>query len=180
MMRKMICLLIILVLCISVMPVLTSEKNSGDAIPDLTKTMPDDGQDSDQDSDIEGLVIKNGSNEISVSWDDIDREAFEGKLVNGKGITFFDKYEGSELRKVLADHGVKLSENSVITVTAEDGYTAEFTGAELLENGKVYIALSQNGIMLKNSKNRQGARVFVFGDPDSKRAVKRVTSISVN
>ena len=70
--------------------------------------------------------------------------------------------------------------DSVITVTAEDGYTAEFTGAEILENGKVYVALSQNGEMIEDRESVQGIRIIVFGDPDSKRSVKYVKTISVD
>ena len=73
-----------------------------------------------------------------------------------------------------------MSEDSVITVTAEDGYTAEFTGAEILENGKVYVALSQNGEMIEDRESVQGIRIIVFGDPDSKRSVKYVKTISVD
>lgn len=141
---------------------------------------PEDGKnDMAQNPAEEGIVINNSGKEIPVAWDYIAREPFEGKLVNAKGETFFDKFEGAELKKLLADHGVELSENSVVTVTAEDGYTAEFTGAELLENGKVYIALYQNGKMIEDDEVKQSARIIVFGDPDSKRTVKSVKSISV-
>ena len=75
---------------------------------------------------------------------------------------FLDKYEGSELRKLLVDKRIEILKDSVITVTAEDGYTAEFTGAEILENGKVYVALSQNGEMIEDRESVQGIRIIVF------------------
>ncbi len=68
----------------------------------------------------DGLVIKNGENEITVAWHEIDREQFEGDLVNGKGGNFHGRYGGAELRTLLGENGIEVSENSVISVTAED------------------------------------------------------------
>lgn len=90
------------------------------------------------------------------------------------------KYEGSELRVLLEEKGIEISEDSVIFVTGEDGYSAELTGAEIFEKGKVYVALSQNGAMIENSEGGQGAQMIVFGDPDSKRKVKYLKIVSVN
>ena len=126
-----------------------------------------------------GLVIQNDDNEITVAWDEIDREPFEGDIANGKGEITHRKYEGSELRTLLEANGIEVSEDSVISATGEDGYFVELTGTEILEKGKVYVALSYNGAMIEDSEGGQGAQIVVFGDPDSKRAVKYLKIISV-
>ena len=126
-----------------------------------------------------GLVIQNDGNEITVAWDEIDRAPFEGDLANGKGEITHSTYEGSELRTLLEANGIEISEDSVISVTGEDGYSAELTGTEILEKGKVYVALSQNGAMIENTEGGQGAQLVVFGDPNSKREVKYLKMVSL-
>jgi hypothetical protein len=64
-------------------------------------------------------------------------------------------------------------------VTSEDDYSAGLTGAEVLEKGKVYVALSQNGEKIENLEGGQGAKLIVFGDPDRQRAVKYLKMISI-
>ena len=127
----------------------------------------------------EGLIIENDGSEITVAWDKIEREPFEGDLVNGKGESSQDKYEGVELRNLLAAKGIEVAEDSVITVTSEDDYSAGLTGAEVLEKGKVYVALSQNGEKIENLEGGQGAKLIVFGDPDRQRAVKYLKIVSI-
>ena len=127
-----------------------------------------------------GLVIQSDGNEITVAWDEIDRAPFEGDIANGKGEMTHRKYEGSELRTLLEANGIEISEDSVISATGEDGYSAELTGTEILEKGKAYVALSDNGAMIESIQGGQGAQMIVFGDPNSKRVVKYLEIISVD
>ena len=64
------------------------------------------------------------------------------------------------------------------TIVAVEGriQTRSYDG----QNGKVYVALSQNGEMIEDRESVQGIRIIVFGDPDSKRSVKYVKTISVD
>lgn len=126
-----------------------------------------------------GMTIENDGSEITVAWDEIEREPFEGELVNGEGESSQDQYEGAELRNILEAKGIEVAEDSVIAVTAEDDYFTELTGAEVLEKGKVYVALSKNGEIIEDLKGEQGAKLIVFGDLDSSRAVKYLKTISI-
>ena len=127
----------------------------------------------------EGLTIQSAGSETTAAWNDIDRESFEGDLVNGKGEISHGEYEGMELGKLLAANGVEISADTVITATSEDNYSAELTGAEILEKGKVYVALSQNGEMIEGIEGGQGAQLIVFGDQNSKRAVRYLKAITI-
>lgn len=127
-----------------------------------------------------GMIISVDGNETTVAWEDIDAQAFEGDIVNGKGETFHNTYEGAELSAILEDNGVELDENAVVTVTSEDNYSAELTGAEVLESGKVYVALTQDGEMIEGIDGGQGAQLIVFGDPNSKRAVRYMKIVSID
>lgn len=127
-----------------------------------------------------GMIISTGGSETAVAWEDIDAQAFEGDIVNGKGETFHNTYEGAELSAILEDNGVELDENAVVTVTSEDNYSAELTGAEILESSKVYVALTQDGEMIEGIDGGQGAQLIVFGDPNSKRAVRYMKNVSID
>ena len=131
------------------------------------------------DKNVSGLVLAGGGKEVTVAWEDVGGQAFEGDLVNGKGEVTHHEYTGAELQVLLAANGIEVSESSVITATSEDNYSAELTGAELLEAGKVYVALTDGGKQLEGIDGGQGAQLIVFGDQNSKRAVRYLKTISV-
>ena len=131
------------------------------------------------DKNVSGLVLASGGKEITVAWEDVGGQSFEGDLVNGKGEVTHHEYTGSELQALLAANGIEVTESSVITAASEDNYSAELTGAELLESGKVYVALTDGGKQLEGIDGGQGAQLIVFGDQNSKRAVRYLKTISV-
>ncbi len=131
------------------------------------------------DKNVSGLVLAGGGKEVTVAWEDVGGQTFEGDLVNGKGEVTHHEYTGAELQALLTANGIEVSESSVITATSEDNYSAELTGAELLEAGKVYVALTDGGKQLEGIDGGQGAQLIVFGDQNSKRAVRYLKTISV-
>lgn len=131
------------------------------------------------DKNVSGLILSGSGKEITVAWEDVAGQSFEGDLVNGKGEVTHHEYTGSELQALLAANGIEVTESSVITAASEDNYSAELTGAELLEAGKVYVALTDGGKQLEGIDGGQGAQLVVFGDQNSKRAVRYLKTISV-
>lgn len=131
------------------------------------------------DKNVSGLILSASGKEITVAWEDVAGQSFEGDLVNGKGEVTHHEYTGSELQALLAANGIEVTESSVITAASEDNYSAELTGAELLEAGKVYVALTDGGKQLEGIDGGQGAQLIVFGDQNSKRAVRYLKTISV-
>ncbi|MBQ6314000.1 MAG: hypothetical protein IJI11_00185 [Mogibacterium sp.] len=127
-----------------------------------------------------GMVIISDDRNVTVAWDAIDAETFEGDLVNGKGETSHHEFTGAELVSILEDNDVEVERDAEIKVTSEDNYSAELTGAELLESGKVYVALTDNGEMIEGIEGGQGAQLLVFGDPNSKRAVRYMKTVEVD
>ena len=97
------------------------------------------------DKNVSGLVLVSGGKEITVAWIDVGGQSFDGDLVNGKGEVSHHEYTGAELQALLKANGIEISESSAITATSDDNYSAELTGAELLEAGKVFVALTEGG-----------------------------------
>ena len=131
------------------------------------------------DKNVSGLVLAGGGKEVTVAWEDVGVQSFEGDLVNGKGEVTHHEYTGSELQALLAASGIEVTESSVITAASEDNYSAELTGAELLAAGKVYVALTDGGKQIEGIDGGQGAQLIVFGDQNSKRAVRYLKTISI-
>ena len=132
-----------------------------------------------EDKNVSGLILSGSGKEITVAWENVAGQSFAGDLVNGKGEVTHHEYTGSELQALLAANGIEVTESSVITAASEDNYSAELTGAELLEAGKVYVALTDGGKQLEGIDGGQGAQLVVFGDQNSKRAVRYLKTISV-
>ena len=132
------------------------------------------------DKNVSGLVLVSGGKEVTVAWEDVGAQSFDGDLVNGKGEVTHHEYTGAELQALLKANGIEITDASVITATSEDNYSAELTGAELLEAGKVYVALTDGGKQIEGIEGGQGAQLIVFGDQNSKRAVRYLKTIFVN
>ena len=75
---------------------------------------------------------------------------------------------------------VKAKYHTTSTPAQNCSYSAELTGAELLEAGKVYVALTDGGKQIEGIEGGQGAQLIVFGDQNSKRAVRYLKTIFVN
>ena len=127
----------------------------------------------------EGLLVRNGKEETVVSWENVGKMAFEGDLVNGKGEVSHHIYEGAALLDVLKKAGAEVSETMALTATSEDNYSATLTGAEVLEDGKAYVALTRDGAMIEGIEGGQGAQLIVFGDENSKRAVRYLKTLTL-
>ena len=127
----------------------------------------------------EGLLLQSGGNTTAVAFEKLDQISFEGDLVNGKGEVSHHEYKGVELNALLAENKITVTEDSVLTATSEDNYSAELSGAEVLEADKVYVAVSADGKMLEGIEGGQGAQLIVFGDSNSKRAVRYLKKIDI-
>ena len=101
---------------------------------------------------------------------DIARIPVKGELINGKGESVSVDAKGSLLADVLISAGVDPAEASVLKITSHDEYSAEISGEELLEEGKVYLISNGDGSFT----------LIVFGDSNSKRKVKDVARIEVD
>ena len=127
----------------------------------------------------EGLTVTAGGKETVIAWEEIGSAAFEGDLVNGKGESKHHSYEGAELAALLQQAKIEVTENSKITAASEDNYSAELSGAEVLEPGKVWVALTADGEALEGIEGGQGAQLIVFGDSNSKRAVRYLKTFTI-
>ena len=101
---------------------------------------------------------------------DIARIPVKGELVNGKGERVSIDAKGSLLADVLTSVGIDPAEVDVLKITSQDEYSAEVSGEELLEAGKVYLISDDEGAYT----------LIVFGDSNSKRKVKNVARIEVD
>ena len=101
---------------------------------------------------------------------DIARIPVKGELVNGKGERVRINAKGSLLTDVLSSAGIDPAEVAVLRITSQDAYSAEISGEELREAGKVYLISEGDGTFT----------LVVFGDSDSKRKVKNVARIEAD
>ena len=151
-MRKRIILLIILILAVTV-ALLAILHLTGDRIVEQGKVE----------------IIQKGQKWF-LGKSDIARIPVKGELVNGKGERVSIDAKGSLLADVLTSVGIDPAEVDVLKITSQDEYSAEVSGEELLEAGKVYLISDEEGAYT----------LIVFGDSNSKRKVKNVARIEVD
>jgi hypothetical protein len=101
---------------------------------------------------------------------DIAKVSVKGELVNGKGETISVDTKGIALADMLTSIGIDPAKVTVLKITSQDEYSAEISGDELLEDGKVYLTSDGDGTFT----------LVVFGDSNSKRKVKDVARIEVD
>ena len=127
------------------------------------------------------MTLTAGDQEIEITAEDLDQTDFSGTLVNGKGDSFTNEYRGVEVAELLKAKDIEITEDSVITITAADNYSAEYTGAEAMESGKLYLATEENGEAVEPfEEGGVGVNCVIFGDKDSKRCVRFVTKLDVS
>lgn len=126
------------------------------------------------------ITLKSSGQEIKVPISDLDRENFSGETVNGKGEHFNNEYSGVELQTLLQEQGIPPESVTEVTAEAADQYTAVYSGDEIREAGKVYLAVEMNGEAIRDIEGDDpGVQVIVFGDPDSRRLVRSLVTLKV-
>ena len=124
------------------------------------------------------LVLQGQETVIPLSR--LDREEFSKETVNGKGEIAMNSYRGIELKTLLQENGMKLDQVSGMTVTAADQYSAEYTGDEIRDSERIYLAVKINEKEIEGIEPGQpGLMVIAFGDPNSKRMVRNPVRLEV-
>lgn len=109
------------------------------------------------------IVIEVNGDRKNVKLDSLKTATVEGTVVNGKGEEKTISGNGIELKSLIDSTSIES-----VTVTASDEYSAELSGDEIAEAGKVYL-------MVEDGKGN----LVVFGDNNSKRNVTDVVKIVV-
>ena len=121
-----------------------------------------------------GLVLTAHGESLQIPLKKLDRIAFSGELVDGKGVVTQHSYRGILLAELLQE-GI-----SKVLVTSADQYTAEFQLQEVLENETVYLAVVADGQQIEGiDPGTPGAQLVVFGDPNSRRCVRFAAQITL-
>lgn len=126
------------------------------------------------------ITLKCGGREIPVSVSDLDREDFSGETTNGNGEHFNDDYRGVELRTILSEADISPDSVNEVTAIASDQYTATYSGDEIREPGRVYLAVEVNGNAVMNiDGDAPGVQIIVFDDPDGHRLVRSLEVLDI-
>ncbi|MBQ5814089.1 MAG: hypothetical protein IIW34_08075 [Clostridia bacterium] len=116
------------------------------------------------------LAVEYGGKTHYSDLEGIRLTEIHGERVNGKGEVKPVDGMGIPLHGLLTWTLGKSFTCESVTVTASDGVSAEISADELAEEGKVVLLLDEEDGSLQ---------LIVFGDPNSKRSVKNVESITV-
>ena len=114
------------------------------------------------------LAVHNGDSTRYVNLGLLDRTEVKGETADDAGSPVEIDALGVQLQDVLAAAKVNPQTVTAVTVTAENG-TAEITGAELRETGKVFLYAAEH----------DAAALVVFGDADGARHLTNVTALEV-
>lgn len=126
------------------------------------------------------MVIRQANRETAVSFEDLNQGVFSGELVDGKGDVTFHEYTGILLRELLEQKDIDLAQISGVTVTSADNYSVTFTREEILQEDKVYAAITADGAAIAGiDPGCDGVQIIVFADPNSRRCVRFAQRITV-
>ena len=86
-----------------------------------------------------------------------------------------------EVMRQLKEKGVAVSEISSVIVTSADNYSVTFAPEEILEDSRVYAAITADGKTVEGiDAGTAGVQIIVFGDSNSKRCVRYAAVIEVD
>ena len=115
------------------------------------------------------LAIHTGDQVRYLALDELTLGPVRGTVVNGKGEEKAIDAEGIALADALRQAGLDPQTVHAATVRASDEFSAQITGDELNEPGKVFLYRGKDGSFT----------LVVFGDANAKRHVKNVEAIDV-
>lgn len=117
----------------------------------------------------EGAVkVTCGDKTACLTAEEAAQQSVTGEVVNGKGETKPVDTMGVPLGDALAALGLPVEDITLVTATAQDAYSAQLTGEELREAGRVYLT-AEDGTL----------RLVVFGDSNAKRQIKNLAALAV-
>lgn len=116
------------------------------------------------------LLVNCGGEKKYVDLKSLDTVPVQGSVVNGKGEKSDIDTQGVPLADVIKNAGFDPSGAAAVKVTADDEFSAELSGDELNEAGKVYLISEDDGSM----------RLVVFEDSNAKRNVRNVVSVEIS
>ncbi len=118
--------------------------------------------------------------EVTVPLSRLDREEFSKEIINGKGEKMLNTYRGIELKTLLQEYETDPGKVNGMTVAAADQFTAEYTGDEIRESGRIWLVVASNGKALEGMDPGQpGVWVIVFGDPDMRRTIRNPIKVEI-
>ena len=127
-----------------------------------------------------GLVLTAHGESLQIPLTKLDRIAFSGELVDGKGVVTQHSYRGILLADLLQEAKISTEGICKVLVTSADQYTAELQLQEVLENETVYLAVEADGQQIEGiDPGTPGAQLVVFGDPNSRRCVRFAAQITL-
>ena len=127
-----------------------------------------------------GVVLNVNGKSLQIPLTKLDRVAFSGQLVDGKGVVTEHSYRGILLAELLQDAKVSTEGISKVLVTSADQYTAEFQLQEVLGSENVYLAIEADGQQIEGiDPDTPGAQLVVFGDANSRRCVRFAAQITL-
>lgn len=130
--------------------------------------------------DISCMVIRQEEWQLAVSFEELDAYAFSGELTDGKGDTTVHEYTGILLRELLEKKGIDIAGIQTVTVTSADQYSAVFTAEEILQEDRVYVAVTADGAKIEGiEQGSAGVQVIVFHDTNSRRCVRHAQIITL-
>lgn len=116
------------------------------------------------------LLVNCGGEKKYVDINSINAVHVQGSVVNGKGEKSDIDTQGVPLADVIKNAGFDPNGAAAVKVTADDEFSAELSGDELNEAGKVYLISEDDGSM----------RLVVFGDSNAKRNVRNIVSVEIS
>lgn len=112
------------------------------------------------------LLVSGEGKEQYVDLSKLRLVPVSGIVVNGKGEKKTVEGRGISIADLLTAAGFDPAAVELVTVVSEDEYSAEISGEEIVEGGKIYLLIEDGS-----------ARLVVFGDSNSKRNVKNVVKL---
>lgn len=129
--------------------------------------------------DVGGVTIVYDGKEETVDFEGLDQRSFSGTLVNGKGESSQHSFRGALLADVLYNAGFSLDMVTKVRVIGADSYSAELSVSEIKENGRVWLAVEDNGTRITGLDGTQGVQLIVFFEDDSRRCVRAAEFIEL-
>lgn len=99
------------------------------------------------------FILKSAERELRITMDNVlnlNPVDFKATMTTSTTEPIPMEYTGIELNKLLKHYDIQVTAESIIQVTALDGYATALNGKEVLEPENIYLSIYKNGKPLKS------------------------------
>lgn len=124
------------------------------------------------------IIVKGEERVYYYSEESADYTTFDTQMRRRNGDVFDKNYSGIQLKNILADMDISVTDTTTVSGVCADQYEVQFTYDEIMADGNVYLVTQENGRPL--TEDSGSFMLVVNNDEFSTRWAKNIVQVKIS